>query len=677
MVEEAENVQKHCGQILFLSTNCFAFNCEFCKHDFFTLEALRAHLNEHFPELATIIKTEDPISFDNEDIKNILSDVNSRGAQRAPLNEYFLELATTIKTEDRHECITPEVQEDIKDILSDVDNPGSDSTVGLSTLNNNEITIKSEQSEGNERKRQPQRACRIQTTRKNVSANISKPKVHKEASSDDIQRTGSKVNSIIPNRLRSNDVKRHNCSICGKDFISPSRLDYHTREKHLPDTDPRRYLPCPLCYVKFKTYSQLYRHMNIHKENPTTLTCYHCQKQYKVKHQLSEHIRSHFGIKPFKCAYCTKAFSASSNKHAHEKTHQHQCRVCNKTFATYNSLRSHRKQHADAKHYNCSDCEKKFTSKHKFEIHKRENHLPDTDPRRYFPCEQCDVKCKKYKQLNTHRQLHRGPLTCDCCQIQFTLKSQLLAHLRKHFGYKRPEPTEKKFKCEFCPMKLSTQKQFNDHENIHTNRRPHQCRVCNKSFAAYSTLKVHVRMHVDEKRFQCSICEKKFICNSEVEHHIRAKHLPDTDPRRYFPCQLCDAKLNSYSHLTKHNRKHRTNPEIFTCDYCRKQFQKKESLRQHMQVHSGIKSKCTYCPKKFVFKSSRILHEWVCTERSASKEICKSGFECRFCSKRFFARTKHRNHENSHTGERSYQCSICPRNFTASTSLSQHLRQHK
>lgn len=93
--------------------------------------------------------------------------------------------------------------------------------------------------------------------------------------------------------------------------------------------------------------------------------------------------------------------------------------------------------------------------------------------------------------------------------------------------------------------------------------------------------------------------------NFELENHKKSKHLPDADPRRYFPCP----KLNSYYHFLKHNRKHRTNAEIFTSDYCQKPFKKKETLRQHIQVHSGRKHKCTCCRKAFTFKNSRILHE--------------------------------------------------------------------
>lgn len=169
------------------------------------------------------------------------------------------------------------------------------------------------------------------------------------------------------------------------------------------------------------------------------------------------------------------------------------------------------------------------------------------------------------------------------------------------------------FECTFCTKTLKSRKQRNDHENKHTGKRPYQCLICGTTFTTYSNLCVHVNSHAYYRQFECSICGKKFINNATLNFHTREKHLPDTDPRRYFPCELCDCKLKSYGQLHRHRQTHKENHDIFTCDYCRKQFTTKGSLVQHLRIHSGVKPyKCNYCHMQFRQASNKFQHERRC-----------------------------------------------------------------
>lgn len=48
--------------------------------------------------------------------------------------------------------------------------------------------------------------------------------------------------------------------------------------------------------------------------------CDQCEKAYKWKEDLRAHrMVEHLGIYPFKCRYCGKGYSGSSNKNWHEK----------------------------------------------------------------------------------------------------------------------------------------------------------------------------------------------------------------------------------------------------------------------------------------------------------------------------------------------------------------------
>lgn len=235
--------------------------------------------------------------------------------------------------------------------------------------------------------------------------------------------------------------------------------------------------------------------------------------------------------------------------------------------------------------------------------------------------------------------------TCDYCQKQFVLKRRMLEHIRHHFDI-RPynctycdrafsrcsrknvhertcyksgvsnKPKDLPYKCEFCPRHWGTQKQLDEHENTHTGKRPHQCRICDKTFAARRTLVCHVKMHADDKPHKCTSCEKKFSRNAELLLHIREKHLPDTDPRRYFPCLLCDVKLKTYCQYKRHTREHRPNADIILiCDHCQKQFSRKDILTQHMKVHIVIKPTCKHCQRNFTYTSCKNRHEQICRQR--------------------------------------------------------------
>lgn len=196
-----------------------------------------------------------------------------------------------------------------------------------------------------------------------------------------------------------------------------------------------------------------------------------------------------------------------------------------------------------------------------------------------------------------------------------TKGTELSCSIRKKF-VNRSAPANRiiaGFQCTFCYKMFKSRHNRNDHENSHTGKRPHKCAICDKTFTTYSNLCTHVNMHEDYRPYECSVCGKQFINNAKLSVHKREKHLPDSDPRRYFPCELCDCKLKSYGQLDRHRRIHKGHHRIFTCDYCRKQFTAKGILVQHMRIHSGIKPyKCGYCHTKFRQASNMNQHKRRC-----------------------------------------------------------------
>lgn len=361
-MESTEVTRIKCGQIYVLSNNEFSLICKFCGNDFFTLDDLRAHLNEHFSDSPTIIKKEVSNDSRTGDCGESISPYNMTDAETAA--EPNMNLST--------QC--------------EENQPNWICEHSAKTLNENEYTTEAEM-ENTHSNRYPKRLRKGMEKSREKPTPMPMPILQMESKGEKGSRElNFKSHSIAarttvpikelnkgrdpyklkaytqfqcnfcPKKFNSNNNRKehenthtgnrpynckicskafasrrnisahekihkgskpHQCKVCNRTYTERRHLDGHTRANHLNDTDPQRFFPCKLCDVNLKSNPSLLYHIRTVHRN-SNYECDYCQRQFKRKDLLNNHMIVHFDLKPHKCNICQKTFNDPSAKRRHE-----------------------------------------------------------------------------------------------------------------------------------------------------------------------------------------------------------------------------------------------------------------------------------------------------------------------------------------------------------------------
>lgn len=226
------------------------------------------------------------------------------------------------------------------------------------------------------------------------------------------------------------------------------------------------------------------------------------------------------------------------------------------------------------------------------------------------------------------------------------------------------------YHCRFCPKEFNTPFGLSVHDRAHR-----KCKGCKRVFPLQSALKQHKKTC---KLYQKKIVERKDINKAHITpSSVRKRNLftcrcclKTFDTRSHLvkhpcfvSCQTCHKRLSSQIALATHVAKLHTSTDATST----KLIQKKQ------KVQKKLNASC----RKPLIKSEKSHDNFTSTDKAKGQiKECSKGFKCLICKKIYSSKYFAFEHLNVHTGEKPFKCAVCSQTFCKRNSLSIHRKKH-
>lgn len=201
-------------------------------------------------------------------------------------------------------------------------------------------------------------------------------------------------------RIHTASDRLYGCSSCSKAYSSRGSLRLHVETKH----NGRKPIPCKckICGRMLKSNSNLVVHMRSHGER--SLECSVCGWRTKTRNCLRSHMDTHAVEKKYLCDTCGSKFFCSGSLRKHKALHddkdiRYRCEICNKSYKTKESLNDHLKAHQGRFDHACDLCDNAYVRKDKLIRHRLKIHNI-----KEYRCPLCPLEFAKLTELKQHNQ---------------------------------------------------------------------------------------------------------------------------------------------------------------------------------------------------------------------------------------------------------------------------------